>query len=76
MEQFPARTSKIRLILSFLPQYTKQRIAGHMATQRYSVTPHPIETLLTSVKSGEIAMPEIQRPFVWEATKVRNLLDW
>ena len=46
-----------------------------MATQRYSVSPHPIETLLTWVKSGEIAIPEIQRPFVWEATKVRNLLD-
>jgi hypothetical protein len=46
-----------------------------MATQRYSVTPHPIETLLTWVKSGEIAIPEIQRPFVWEPTKVRNLLD-
>ena len=44
-------------------------------TQRYSVTPQPIETLLTWVKSGEIAIPEIQRPFVWDATKVRNLLD-
>jgi hypothetical protein len=46
-----------------------------MSTQRYSVTPHSIETLLTWVKSGEIAIPEIQRPFVWGATKVRNLLD-
>lgn len=46
-----------------------------MTTQRYSVTPHPIETLLTWVKSGEVAIPEIQRPFVWDATKVRNLLD-
>src|SRR6266571_371849 len=46
-----------------------------MSTQRYSVTPHPIETLLTWVKSGEIAIPEIQRPFVWEPIKVRNLLD-
>lgn len=46
-----------------------------MPSQRYSVTPHPIETLLTWVKSGEIAIPEIQRPFVWDATKVRNLLD-
>jgi hypothetical protein len=46
-----------------------------MAIQRYSVTPHPVETLLTWVKSGEIAIPEIQRPFVWDATKVRNLLD-
>jgi len=46
-----------------------------MSVQRYSVTPQPIETLLTWVKSKEIAIPEIQRPFVWEATKVRNLLD-
>jgi hypothetical protein len=46
-----------------------------MSTQRYSVTPHPIETLLTWVKSKEIAIPEIQRPFVWKASKVRNLLD-
>src|SRR5215475_1110197 len=46
-----------------------------MSTQRYSVTPHPIETLLTWVKSGEIAIPEIQRPFVWSAVQVRNLLD-
>src|SRR3954462_3285455 len=45
-----------------------------MSTQRYFVTPHPIETLLTRVKSGEHAIPEIQRPLVWEATKVRNLL--
>ena len=46
-----------------------------MATQRYSVTPQSIDTLLAWVKSGEIAVPEIQRPFVWDATKVRNLLD-
>lgn len=46
-----------------------------MTTQRYSVTPHPIETLLAWVKSGEIAIPEIQRPFVWDSTKVRNLID-
>ena len=44
-------------------------------TQRYSVTPHPIQTLLTWVTSGEIAIPEIQRPFVWDGSKVRNLLD-
>ena len=44
-----------------------------MATQRYSVTPHPIETLLTWVKSGEIVIPEIQRPFVWDAIKVRKM---
>ena len=46
-----------------------------MPTQRYSVTQPPIETLFTWIKSGEITIPEIQRPFVWNATKVRNLLD-
>ncbi|MCL4305659.1 DUF262 domain-containing protein [bacterium] len=43
--------------------------------QKYSVTQQPIETLLSWVKSGEIAIPEIQRPFVWNKTKVRDLLD-
>lgn len=46
-----------------------------MTTQRYAVIPNSIETLLTWIKCGEIAIPEIQRPFVWDATKVRNLLD-
>jgi hypothetical protein len=32
--------------------------------QKYSVNQHLIEILLTWVKSGEIAIPEIQRPFV------------
>lgn len=46
-----------------------------MSIQRYSVNQHPIQTLLTWIKSGEIAIPEIQRPFVWSATKVRDLID-
>jgi hypothetical protein len=46
-----------------------------MTIQRYSVTPHSIETILAWVKSKEIAIPEIQRPFVWDASDVRDLLD-
>jgi len=46
-----------------------------MQTQKYSVNQHPIETLLSWVKSGEIAIPEIQRPFVWKSSKVRDLID-
>jgi len=45
-----------------------------MSTQRYTVTPQPIDTLLQWIKIGEIAISEIQRLFVWEANKVRNLL--
>lgn len=43
--------------------------------QKYSVNQHLIETLLSWVKSGEIAIPEIQRPFVWDSSKVRDLMD-
>lgn len=43
--------------------------------QKYSVNQHIIETILSWVKSGEIAIPEIQRPFVWDASKVRDLMD-
>ncbi len=43
--------------------------------QKYSVNQQLIETVLAWVRSGEIAIPEIQRPFVWDSTKVRDLLD-
>ena len=34
-----------------------------------------VSTLLEFVNDGTIAIPEIQRPFVWDTTKVRNLID-
>lgn len=43
--------------------------------QKYSVNQYLIETVLSWVKSGEIAIPEIQRPFVWDSSKVRDLMD-
>ncbi|GGG14697.1 GmrSD restriction endonuclease domain-containing protein [Pontibacter amylolyticus] len=43
--------------------------------QKYSVNQYLIETVLAWVKSGEIAIPEIQRPFVWDGSKVRDLMD-
>ena len=46
-----------------------------MSSQKYSVNQPLIETLITWVKSGEIAIPEIQRPFVWGSKKVRELMD-
>lgn len=46
-----------------------------MAAPKYSINDERISTLLTWVRSGEIAIPEIQRPFVWKASKVRDLLD-
>jgi hypothetical protein len=44
-------------------------------TRKYETRSLTIESLLSWVKSGEIAIPEIQRPFVWSSTQVRDFLD-
>lgn len=46
-----------------------------MKTQKYAVNQYLIESVLSKVREGEIAIPEIQRPFVWDASQVRDLLD-
>lgn len=46
-----------------------------MSFQKYSVNQHPIQTILTWIQSGEIAIPQIQRLFVWDAAKVRDFID-
>lgn len=43
--------------------------------QKYSVSHYLVGQLLNFVGSGEIAIPEIQRPFVWSAAQVRDLID-
>ena len=44
-------------------------------SQRYQVNQFDVGSILTWVKTDEMAIPEIQRPFVWSKTKVRNLID-
>ena len=43
--------------------------------QRFSISQQPVQTLLSWIKADQIAIPEIQRPFVWNAAKVRDLID-
>lgn len=43
--------------------------------QKYSVNHYLVSALLNYVDNKEIAIPEIQRPFVWDAAKVRDLID-
>ena len=43
--------------------------------QKYSVNHYLVSALLNYVDNNEIAIPEIQRPFVWDAAKVRDLID-
>lgn len=41
----------------------------------YSVNNYTVDNLLSSIKAGDIAIPEMQRPFVWDSSKVRDLMD-
>lgn len=43
--------------------------------QRYNVNQYSVQYLLGLIETKQIAIPEIQRPFVWNSTKVRNLMD-
>ncbi|MGC8633727.1 MAG: GmrSD restriction endonuclease domain-containing protein [Candidatus Limnocylindrales bacterium] len=36
---------------------------------------YTLENLLAYIEQGDIGLPDIQRPFVWPATKVRDLFD-
>ena len=46
-----------------------------MTTQNYDVNQLQVSNLLSMVQMSEIAIPEIQRPFVWEPDKVTELID-
>ena len=46
-----------------------------MTNQNYSVNQYLVSNLLSLVQIKEIAIPEIQRPFVWEPDKVTELID-
>lgn len=42
---------------------------------RYTVNNDTVDDLLSNIKSGTIAIPEMQRPFVWDTAQVRDLMD-
>lgn len=46
-----------------------------IAMALYTVTNYQVSSILSWIQSGEIAIPEIQRPFVWSGSKVRDLID-
>ena len=46
-----------------------------MGNQKYEIEKHSVDTILSWIKTKEVVIPEIQRPFVWKAVQVRNLID-
>lgn len=43
--------------------------------EKFNTTNYTIEQILGLIRSNSIAIPEIQRPFVWKNSQVRDLLD-
>lgn len=41
----------------------------------FKPVPWTVEQLVGAVSSGVLRLPDLQRPFVWHATKVRDLID-
>lgn len=42
---------------------------------KYTVTQYSVSSILGYIEAGDIAIPEIQRPFVWKGRQVRDLID-
>ena len=41
----------------------------------YKKIDYDLSGLISDIRIGDIALPELQRPFVWKNAKVRNLFD-
>lgn len=46
-----------------------------MSNELFSYQDNKIRELLNDVENGKIGLPDLQRPFVWKDSKVRDLLD-
>lgn len=46
-----------------------------MGKELFDNIPSKVADLLADVKNGRIGLPDLQRPFVWQDNKVRELLD-
>ena len=44
-------------------------------SEKYSIEHKTVENVLGYIRNEEIAIPEIQRPFVWSGAQVRDLID-
>ena len=46
-----------------------------MNSEQYTIVPHTIDNILSWIRQKSIAIPDIQRPFVWSKSDVRDLID-
>jgi len=41
----------------------------------FSNTTYPLTALVSMIETGQLGLPDLQRPYVWDRTKVRDLFD-
>lgn len=46
-----------------------------MKNENYKLTQYSINTIMQYVESSQIAIPQLQRPFVWKGKQVKDLID-
>lgn len=46
-----------------------------MGKELFDNIPSKVSDILSDVKNGRVGLPDLQRPFVWQDNKVRELLD-
>jgi len=46
-----------------------------MSTTLFKKIDYSLDKLILDIDQGEIGLPDIQRPFIWEAARVRDLFD-
>lgn len=46
-----------------------------MNKEKFTLTQYQISAIIGMIQAGQFVIPEIQRPFVWKKTQVRDLMD-
>lgn len=62
------------MILS-LYRYSSEEVHCSMGKELFDNIPSKVGDLLNDILIGKLGLPDLQRPFVWEDNKVRDLLD-
>ena len=47
----------------------------YMNKEKFTLTQYQISAIIGMIQAGQFVIPEIQRPFVWKKTQVRDLMD-
>ena len=46
-----------------------------MVGEKFTLMQYSINSILGKIEANEFVIPEIQRPFVWKKSQVRDLID-